>query len=78
MGCSAADVVPLVVANVPSKTRKQCTMAQALHDQSWPADIQGGLSLIGLFEYFQLWDMLLDIHLYPGGRCAYMETEWLG
>ena len=63
MGCSVADVAPLVAANVPSKTRKQHTVAQALHDQSWPADIQGGLSLIGLFEYFQLWDMLLDIHL---------------
>jgi len=56
--CSAS-----VVANVPSKTRKQRTVAQALHDQSWPADTQGELSLIGLIEYFQLWDMLLHIHL---------------
>lgn len=40
-----------------SNNRKQHTVAQALHDQSWPADIQGGLSLIGLFEYFQLWDV---------------------
>lgn len=33
-------------------------VADALQDHVWPADISGGLSLVGLFEYFQLWDVL--------------------
>ncbi|KAL5684374.1 hypothetical protein ACJX0J_010759, partial [Zea mays] len=27
----------------------------------WVADIQGNLSLIGLFEFFQLWDSLQEV-----------------
>lgn len=34
-----------------------------MQSQIWPSDIKGGLSMIGLFEYFQLWDILLDIVL---------------
>jgi len=61
---------------VPStKTHKQRTVAQALHDQSRPPDIQGGLSLIGLFKYFQLWDMSRDIHLPRMKMCIY--GDWM-
>jgi len=63
MGCSIVEIAPVVVDAVPLKIRKQRTVAQALQNQSWPTDIQGGLSLIGLFEYLQLWDMLLDTSL---------------
>jgi len=63
MGCSIVEIAPVVVDAVPLKIRKQRTVAQALQNQSWPTDIQGGLSPIGLFEYLQLWDMLLDTTL---------------
>ncbi|GJN24926.1 hypothetical protein PR202_gb12704 [Eleusine coracana subsp. coracana] len=65
MGCSEADLAPYVFQAVPLKTRKQRTVAQGTFDQSWPTDIQGGLCMIGLFEYFRLWDVLLEMHLSP-------------
>jgi hypothetical protein len=58
MGYYLEDLAPAVVAVVPSRTRKQRTVADALQGHAWPADISGGLSLVGLFEYFQLWDIL--------------------
>jgi len=43
---------------VLDRLQKCRTVAMTLQDQRWPGDIQGGLSLIGLFENFQLWDVL--------------------
>lgn len=40
---------------------------------SWPSDIQGGLSLIGLFEFFQLWDIIHEVALTQGDD----GHEWL-
>ena len=64
MGCCISDLAPTVVEAVPLKTRQQRTVAEALLEQAWPADIQGclSLSMIGL-EYFQLWDTMQDILL---------------
>lgn len=45
---------------VPLKVRKQRTVLEAMKDYHWPIDIQGGLSLIGLYKYFQMWDALHD------------------
>ncbi|GJM90953.1 hypothetical protein PR202_ga07282 [Eleusine coracana subsp. coracana] len=61
MGCSISDLAPLVFEAVPLAIRKQRTVAQGMHDLSWPADIQGGLNLIGLYEYFRLWDMIVEM-----------------
>jgi hypothetical protein len=36
-------------------------------------DVQGGLSMIRLYEYFQLWDALQDIQLSEGEDC---HTWW--
>ncbi|GJN34769.1 hypothetical protein PR202_gb23464 [Eleusine coracana subsp. coracana] len=63
MGCSIADLAPMVVASVPPHIIKKRTVAEALMDYSWPRDIQGGLGLIGLFEYFQLWDTVHEMVL---------------
>lgn len=38
-------------------------MAQALENSSWVHDIRGGLSLIGLWDYFHLWDLIEDFIL---------------
>jgi hypothetical protein len=58
MGCSLQEIAPTVVAVVPQNTRTCHTVAEALQAHDWPVDIRGGLSLIGLFEFFQLWDIL--------------------
>ncbi|GJM95649.1 hypothetical protein PR202_ga12415 [Eleusine coracana subsp. coracana] len=62
-GVLDGELDPLVFQAVPLKTHKQCTVAQGMFDQSWPTNIQGGLSMIGVFEYFQLWDALMEMHL---------------
>jgi hypothetical protein len=39
-------------------------VAEVIQNHSWTRDIQGDLSMVGLFEFFfQLWDVLLDVAL---------------
>lgn len=57
------DLAPTVVTAVPLKVRQQRTVEQALMGHQRPTDIQVGRSLIGLYEYFQLWDTLLEVEL---------------
>ena len=45
------DIAPNVFSAVPWKFLKQ-SVAEALQGQRWPRDVEGGLSMIGLFEYF--------------------------
>lgn len=63
MGASVAELAPQVFAAILSQAQNQRTVAEALNDHSWPRDIQGGLSLVGLFEYFQLWDAVHELAL---------------
>ncbi|KAL6645061.1 hypothetical protein ACP70R_016669 [Stipagrostis hirtigluma subsp. patula] len=62
-GCALSELAPAVVNLVPPRIRKQRTVADALLNHGWPSDIQGGLSLIGMFEYFQLWDIIHEVVL---------------
>jgi hypothetical protein len=59
MGCSLQEITPTVVA-VLQNTRTCCTVSEALQAHDRPIDIRGGLSLIGLFEFFQLWNILQE------------------
>jgi len=71
MGCSLQEIAPTVVAVVLQDTRTCRTVAETLQAHDRPTDIRG-LSLIGLFEFFQLWDILqetiltqdADVHLW--------------
>ncbi|GJN40328.1 hypothetical protein PR202_gb29533 [Eleusine coracana subsp. coracana] len=63
LGCSITDLAPLVVTHVTKRTAKTRTVAEALMNQSWTQDIQRGLSMIGLFEFFQLWDVIQEVFL---------------
>jgi hypothetical protein len=54
-GCCLRDLAPEVVAVVPLKHHKLRMVVDALFDQSWFRDVEGGLSMIRLFDYFQLW-----------------------
>jgi hypothetical protein len=62
-GCSLMDLAPAVVPAVPLKIRQTRTVEQALNGRQWPTDIQAGLSLVGLYEYFHLWDALSEFEL---------------
>ncbi|GJN28797.1 hypothetical protein PR202_gb16962 [Eleusine coracana subsp. coracana] len=63
MGSCIADLAPEVVAAVPQKIRLTRTVAEAFTNNRWPTDIQGGLSLIGQYEYFLLSDTIREIAL---------------
>jgi len=57
------DLAPTVFAAIPTRARNIRLVADALVDHRWAHDIQGGLSLIGLYELFQLTDILSDFVL---------------
>jgi hypothetical protein len=42
MGCCLEDLAPTVAAAVPSRIHKEHTVADALQEHVWPADIRGG------------------------------------
>ncbi|GJN37267.1 hypothetical protein PR202_gb26200 [Eleusine coracana subsp. coracana] len=62
-GSSVADIAPLVVAAVPNQIRNSRLVLEALTDLSWTQNIQGGLSLVGLYELFQLADIISELVL---------------
>jgi hypothetical protein len=37
-------------------------VAEALTEEGWISDIQGNLSMVGLYEFFQPWDALQEIN----------------
>jgi len=43
--------------------RNKRTVAEAFHELTWVADIQGALGWHDLAEYLQLWDVFSDIAL---------------
>jgi hypothetical protein len=58
IGCSLQEIAPTVVVAIPQNTRTHRIIAEALQAHDWLVDIRGGLSLIGSFEFFQLWGIL--------------------
>ncbi|GJN40630.1 hypothetical protein PR202_gb29876 [Eleusine coracana subsp. coracana] len=63
MGCCIGDLTPNVISAVLLKTRKTRTVTEALENNTWPSDIQGGLLLIGQYEYFLLSDVIQELGL---------------
>jgi hypothetical protein len=63
-GCSVVEVAPSVAAAIPKKFQSIRTVQQALPSSSWVQDIKGNLSLAGLEEFLQLWDLLEDFQLH--------------
>ncbi|GJM91715.1 hypothetical protein PR202_ga08120 [Eleusine coracana subsp. coracana] len=63
MGSSLSDIAPRVVEQVPVKIQSSRTVEEGLVNQNWADDIQGGLSLVGLYEFFQLWDYIAEVML---------------
>lgn len=63
LGCSVADLAPLVVAAVPTVTQNLRLVADALPNQNWTHDFQNGLFMVGFCELFQLVDTLVEFEL---------------
>jgi hypothetical protein len=63
MGNSLAEMAPSVLDVVPPRIKKARLVADALSDQKCIMDIQGNLSMVGLYEFFQLWDALHEVTL---------------
>lgn len=63
MGCCLKHLAPEVVAAVPPNIRESRTVEEALSNRSCPRDMQGGLSMVGWYDYFHLWDALYDLVL---------------
>jgi hypothetical protein len=57
-GCSIADLAPSVFYSVLQRDKNSQTVAQALEEDAWIGDIQGGLSMRGIAEFLNLVDCL--------------------
>lgn len=57
-GCVLADLMPAVVACVPKRLQSRWTVAEAMVDRSWVRDIIRALSMDGLLQYLQIWDVV--------------------
>jgi hypothetical protein len=58
MGISLVELAPSILQAVPLKSQKMCLMAEALANHKWISDIQSNLSMIGLYDFFQVWDAI--------------------
>lgn len=62
-GSSVLYLAPSIFASVSTRTRGRRTVAEALANNSWVNDIQGGLSWQSIMEFLKLWDCVQDIVL---------------
>lgn len=62
-GSSVSDFAPLVVAAVLTCIRNRSLVAEAMVDNRWAQDIQGGLLMTGIYELFQLANILSEFVL---------------
>jgi hypothetical protein len=51
-GCRVTDLAPSLIIAVPEKIKSKRLVAKALEDNRWVNDIQGNLSVVGLYEFF--------------------------
>jgi hypothetical protein len=63
MGISLVELAPSVLQVVPLKTQKMCLVSEALTDHKYISDIRDGLSMVGLYEFVQLWDAIQEVTL---------------
>jgi len=62
-GKTATEWAPNLIKLIPNRTLNQRTVAQALTNRSWVADIRGALTVQVLIEYLQLWELVDDLAL---------------
>jgi hypothetical protein len=64
-GKSIAELAPRLLAGIPKRKVKSCTVQEALNNLAWVSDIAGALSVGVMVEYLQLCDLLQEIALQP-------------
>ncbi|WVZ50728.1 hypothetical protein U9M48_001955 [Paspalum notatum var. saurae] len=64
-GSSIAELAPNLVLTVSRKSRKQCTVSQALASRRWVTDIRGALTVQVLVEYLKIWELVDGVILQP-------------
>jgi len=57
-GRTLAEIAPNLYNLVPKRVVKTRTVAKALVNRGWVADIRGALSVQVLVEYLQVWDLV--------------------
>jgi hypothetical protein len=62
-GQSMTYLAPMVVDVVALRIQKKRTVEEALTNQQWISNISGGLSMVGLYEYLHIWDIMQEIEL---------------
>lgn len=65
-GNSVDELAPNLVLAVSKKTRKRCTVSQALTNRRWVTDISGSLTVQVLVEYLRVWELVDEVTLQPG------------
>jgi hypothetical protein len=63
-GKSLHDLAPSLYNHVSKRAIKGSTVRDALDNNAWSRDIQGGLTAAALMEYLQLWDILAGVVLF--------------
>lgn len=62
-GKTVAELASNPFALIFKRARKQHTVAQALENRRWVADIHGGLSVQVLYEYLTIWTLVDEVVL---------------
>jgi len=62
-GSSVARMAPHLFQVIPKRIARRRTVADALPHRRWIRDIRGGLSVLVLRDYIQLWQTISDLQL---------------
>jgi hypothetical protein len=63
-GDSVDMITPTLVDFVDPKIRKSRTVAEGLSNHAWVGDLSGGLSVVVLAQFLQLWNVIANIDLH--------------
>ena len=65
-GHSIQDLAPWVFALVSNRRANKRTVREALTNEKWLEDIQGAISVEGLLEFLEVWDLISLVELQVG------------
>lgn len=74
-GVSPCDIAPDLCRLIRPKIAKTRTVAEAIQERRWIADIVGRLTVNVLLQYIQLWHITENILLQPGTEDIVPRTE---
>jgi hypothetical protein len=66
MGHRIRDLAPRLYETIPKQKVHKTTVLEALTNQSWISNIQGGLTVGVISEYLTLWDLVASVQPRPG------------